>query len=187
MNGNSLVFGKKGLVTGIAEVPLVEEPLWLQAARLYIGLREIPGIQHDSTILGWLELLKSKIRDDETPWCATYVGGIFESIGIKSTKSLAARSYLDWGVKIDEPVVGCVVVFWRGSPKGWSGHVGFVVGRDAENRLLVLGGNQNDQVSIEPFDESRVLGYRMPKDEPYASNPLPLYASTGMPTSRNEA
>lgn len=173
-------------MTAIAAVPLVEEPLWLQAARLYIGQKEIPGIKHNHFILGWLELIKSKVRDDETAWCATYVGGVFESIEIPSTKSLAARSYLNWGTKIDEPVVGCVVVLSRPG-SDWSGHVGFLVGVDELDRLLILGGNQGNEVSIAPFDRRRVLGYRMPKNEPYASIKPPLYASSGQATSRNEA
>ena len=38
--------------------------------------------------------------------------------------------------------------------------VGFCVGVDARGRLLILGGNQGDMVSIFPFNRARVTGYR---------------------------
>ena len=53
---------------------------------------------------------------------------------------------------LQAPTVGCVVVFEREG----GGHVGLVVGADTKGRLLVLGGNQGDAVSIAPFDRSRV-------------------------------
>ena len=160
----------------LATVPQVPEPDWLGLARTYLGEREVPGIRHNSNIIRWLELLKSRVRDDETAWCAAYVGGVFEMLGIESTRSLAARSYLDWGVKLDAPAVGCVVVFWRGRPDGWSGHVGFVVGVLPDGRLWVLGGNQGDAVSIAPFDTKRVLGYRAPKGQLISHAAPPVYA-----------
>ena len=78
---------------------------------------------------------------------------------------------------------GCIAVFER---KG-GGHVGFVVGTDERGRLMVLGGNQGDAVTIAPFDKSRVLGYRYPQGEKVLAGSLPLLASNGTPSSQNEA
>lgn len=140
-------------------------PKWLRVASSYLGLREIRGPKHNSKILEWWKAIRSHFTDDETPWCAAFVGGVLEECGIISSRSAAARSFLNWGVEIDGPCVGCVVVFWRGSPNGWSGHVGFVVGRDSSGNLMVLGGNQGNEVNIKPFSQNRVLGYRWPKSE----------------------
>ena len=74
----------------------------------------------------------------------------------------AARSWLRCGYPMARPEVGCIVVFWRGEPDGWSGHVGFVVGQDGDGNLMVCGGNQGDAVSIAAFRRARVLGYRWP-------------------------
>ncbi|MFG1246811.1 NlpC/P60 family protein [Xanthobacter flavus] len=159
---------------------------WIAHARTFLGLREVPGARHNATILGWWQKIFADFRDDETPWCAAFVGGVLEEVGIKSTRSAAARSYLKWGQPLNRPVPGCVVVFWRGSPSGWSGHVGFVVGKDADGNLMVLGGNQGDAVNIKPFGRDRVLGYRWPDDLPLPGGDLPLLRSDGR-LSTNEA
>jgi uncharacterized protein (TIGR02594 family) len=95
------------------------------------------------------------------------------------------RSWLNYGKPLSKPVLGCIVVFWRGSKTGWSGHVGLVVGLDKAGNLMVLGGNQGDMVSIKPFGKERVLGYRWPgADVAYTS--LPILRSDGK-VSTNEA
>lgn len=154
-------------------------PAWIDRARGYIGLREEPGSRHNPTILGWWERIRADFRDDETPWCAAFVGGVLEECGIRSTRSAAARSYLKWGRALARPVPGCVVVFWRGARAGWSGHVGFVTGRDGDGNLMVLGGNQADAVNIKPFARDRVLGYRWPDGVPIPDAALPVLRSDG--------
>ena len=138
-------------------------PLWLYGAESFIGTKEIRGKKHNSKIVQFFKSIGTRIRNDETPWCAAFVGHVLELCGLSSTKSAGARSYNKWGFEIKEPAVGAVVVFWRGSRLGWSGHVGFIVGKDSENNLLVLGGNQANAVNIRAFKTSRVLSYRWPK------------------------
>jgi len=41
-----------------------------------------------------------------------------------------------------------------------TGHVGLFVGPFFDGRLLVLGGNQKDMISIAPFPVSDLLGIR---------------------------
>lgn len=154
------------------------EPAWLAAARKHIGLREYAGRKHNPTILKWWIAIRAPFTDDETPWCAGFVGGVLESVGIKSSRSAAARSYLPWGIVLDKPAVACVVVFER-PPSKWSGHVGFVVGKDKAGNLMVLGGNQGNTVSIKPFSKARVLGYRWPAGFPLPKFTLPVLASDG--------
>ena len=141
-----------------------EEPVWLKVARSYLGLREYRGNRHNSKILEWWTKIRMPFTDDETPWCAGYVGGVLEECGIRSTRSAGARSYLwqNWGRRLKGPAVGAVVVFWRGKKSGSKGHVGFVVGRDRRGNLMVLGGNQGNAVTIKPFDTGRVLSYHWP-------------------------
>lgn len=164
------------------------EPRWLTRARAYIGMREIPGAKHESRILKFWEAIKAPYRDDETSWCGAFVGGVLSESGLPIVSGgAAARGWLKLAKKLDKPAVGAVVVFWRGDPKGWSGHVGFVVGRDKAGNIMVLGGNQSDAVNIKPFAMTRVLGYRWPDpltDAP--AGPLPLLNSNGR-VSTNEA
>lgn len=95
-----------------------------------------------------------------------------------------ARAWAEWGVAC-EPALGAVAVFERGA----RGHVGFVVGVDHMSRLLILGGNQGDAVSIVPFPRYRLLATRWPAEPTVAfeyTGELPRLVYHG-PSSRNEA
>lgn len=161
------------------------EPQWVGIARGDIGLREIPGGPTAPKIATWLAKLGAWWRDDETPWCGTAVAAWMEACGIKPAKNwFRAKAWLDWGTPIAAPAVGAVVVFERQG----GGHVGLVIGRDQAGRLLVLGGNQGNAVSIAPFDTARVAGYRWPAERmnELGVSPLPVLVASG-PASTNEA
>ena len=136
---------------------------WLDLAYAAIGTKEIKGGRHNSKIVGWWQAMKSHFRDDETAWCGAFVGGILAHAGLPAYPAGAgARNWLKYGKRLDKPAEGCIVIFWRGKRNGWSGHVGFVVGKDRYGNLMVLGGNQSDAVNIKPFSTDRVLGYIWP-------------------------
>jgi uncharacterized protein (TIGR02594 family) len=162
------------------------EPVWLTTAKKYIGQKEVPGRVHNPIIIKWWVLIKSIFRTDEVPWCAAFVGGILETCGFTSTRSAAARSYQTWGQKLRTPVPGCIVVFWRGSPTSYTGHVGFFVGYDRNGNLLVLGGNQGDRVSVAAFSTSRVVGYRWPLGVAVPGDKAKVF-NTSTQLSTNEA
>lgn len=140
------------------------EPRWLVAARRYVGTKEVRGSKHNPLILKWWQAIRAPFTDDETPWCAGFVGGCLEEVGIKSSRSASARSYERWGVALNKPAIGCVVVFSR---RG-GGHVGFCVGH-SKNTVAVLGGNQRDMVNITNFEKIggslKVTAYRWPEGE----------------------
>lgn len=162
------------------------EPNWLTHARTYLGTAEIPGKATAPTIARWLRELKSFWNDDETPWCGTFVAAVLRECEIPVAKHwYRARAWLDWGVPLDTPKLGCIVVYERTG----GGHVGFVVGTDKRGRLMTLGGNQGNRVSIAPFEWVRVLGYRWPLgrvSELAAAGPLPVLSASGA-SSENEA
>lgn len=165
----------------------MSDPVWLSTAKKYIGLKEIPGPKSNPIIVKWWEAIKAPFRDDLTSWCGGFVGGIMAESGLPVVKGApAARSWLNYGKPLAKPVLGCIVIFWRGNPKGWSGHVGFVVGMDKAGNLMVLGGNQGDAVNIKPFGKARVLGYRWPGSDFPAQTSLPVLRSDGK-VSTNEA
>jgi uncharacterized protein (TIGR02594 family) len=160
------------------------EPDWLTVARRDIGQREVLG-PNDSTWLRrmWARLGASWLLGQ--PWCGGAVATWLASQGIKYPKDyFRAMAWADWGVPLDTPVVGCVVVFKRTG----GGHVGLVTGEDEKGRLLVLGGNQRDSVSIAPFDTDRVVGYFWPLEfiDALHYRDLPVYASNAA-SSTNEA
>ncbi|MNC16430.1 hypothetical protein D3C75_642840 [compost metagenome] len=137
----------------------MSEPNWLAEARQYIGEKEVKGAKHNPLILQmWKDIKRGGIENDETPWCAAFVGAVLERVGIESTRFESAKSYMHWGYGLEEPALGCVVVFTRDG----GGHVGFVVGKAANGDLMVLGGNQSDEVNIRAFPRYRATGYRWP-------------------------
>lgn len=150
---------------------------WIKEARKLMGVCEIKGPNHHPEIVQmWKDIKRGGIRDDETPWCAAFVGAMLERAGVRSSRFESAKSYLDWGQLLVAPVVGCVVVFTRQG----GGHVGFAVGRDKAGNLLILGGNQSDAVNIRAFPVSRVSGYRWPAGIAVPVEPLPTLASVDM-------
>lgn len=114
-----------------------------------------------------------------TAWCAGAVNAALAESGGQGTNSLAARSFMDWGVPVDQPQQGDIAVFSRGPGKG---HVGFYDGLNEDGTIRVLGGNQGNAVSIASFSPDNLLGYRREADAglpeaPAAqpeSNPVPI-------------
>ena len=128
----------------------------------YLGLQEFPGARHNERIVQmFAETGPGWVDDDDTPWCAAFVGSVLAQTGMQGTGQLNARSYLEWGEAVDltRAKRGDIVVFWRVSRDGWQGHVGFYHGIDGNN-ILVLGGNQGNAVSVAPYSADRLLGVR---------------------------
>jgi uncharacterized protein (TIGR02594 family) len=102
------------------------------------------------------------VMDDETAWCAAFVGAMLRRAGVKSTGALNARSYLDWGTPVDRKnaLPGDVVIFKRGS-SSWQGHVAFFV-KDRGALIDVLGGNQSNAVNVKGYQSAALLGIRRP-------------------------
>lgn len=148
---------------------------WYIEAKKHVGLKEIPGIKHNSTILSWLKSLKALWSDDETPWCGVYTAHCLKSVGIEPPKFwMRALAYNEeWGVRLNNPIEGCIVTFNR---KG-GGHVGFVAGTNKDGQLIVLGGNQNNMVNYASFDKGRVVGYYLPKGYTKDGKILPVITS----------
>jgi uncharacterized protein (TIGR02594 family) len=143
-------------------------------AKKEIGTKEIVGGQHNPKIVGWFEQVgHSWVDDDETPWCAAFLGSMLQDAGLPSTRKLNARSYLDWGqpIHLSAAQPGDVVVFWRTSPTSAFGHVGFFSGILPDGNIKVLGGNQGNAVSHAPYGKSRLLGVRRMPAHPDADPP----------------
>lgn len=164
-------------------------PAWYIEAQRHIGTREIPGPEHEPKILGWWKaIFRGGIKDDETPWCAAFVGACLEATDIRSSRFESARSYLDWGVPLKRPTLGAVVVLTRAG----GGHVAFFAGLDTAGNWLLLGGNQDNEVNVRAFSPMRVApnGVRWPKAVPLPENamqPVWTSAQASAAMSRTEA
>lgn len=134
---------------------------WLKAAWREFGQAERAGNSHNPRIVAFYrDVGHPDVVRDEVAWCAAFCGACLERSGVRSTRSLLARSYLKWGVALTEPRVGCIAVFSRGSDPG-QGHVGFWLG-ETDDAVVVLGGNQSNAVSVARYPRSRLLGLRWP-------------------------
>jgi uncharacterized protein (TIGR02594 family) len=141
-------------------------------AQRFVGLREVQGPLSNAHVLAMLRLDAAWVEGDSVPWCSAFANYVAWLLRLPRSKSLAARSWLKVGTPIaltDARPGFDVVVLSRGEGEqpgpdvtAAPGHVGFFAGLEGERRstVLVLGGNQGDEVSVSPFPVARVLGVR---------------------------
>jgi uncharacterized protein (TIGR02594 family) len=94
-------------------------------------------------------------------WCADFVNFVLRRSGYPTTNSRAAKSFLEYGKRIDSPRVGAIVVLRRGANNG---HVGIVRGTDGAGNIIVISGNHGNKVWESPYPKDRVLGYVVPPE-----------------------
>ena len=134
-------------------------------ARGYIGMTEGPGPADNPKILEmYASVGHDWVEHDSVAWCAAFVGHCLERAGIRSTRKLTARSYLDWGVPVEaaDAQQGDIGIIPRGK-SSWQGHV-FFIDRIEGAWVWGLGGNQDDAVNIKRYPVSKLLGIRRAGD-----------------------
>lgn len=136
-------------------------PKVIQVAETQIGL----SARKDRKVLAnkLSSSLGQRVDPARIPWCAAWANMVLADLGMETTGSLMARSFLDWGQATHTPKMGDVVVMRRGRNR-YAGHVGFFYGfvEDGHGvkKVAVLGGNQGKQVRISYYPISRVIAYR---------------------------
>lgn len=166
---------------------------WIAEGRKYLGFKELTGRNdHPKLDAGWLSFGAEWLQGQA--WCGLYVAHNLRATGRYVVPLwFRAKSWESADMtKLYRPAYGCIVTFTRAG----GGHVGFVVGKNAQGNIMVLGGNQSNMVSIAPFANDRVTGYYWPstlnngkpsKSVPFdARYDLPLLKSNGK-VSTNEA
>ena len=167
---------------------------WIAKGKGYLGLREMPGPQHNPEILSWLKKFggysgeeKAWWANDETAWCGLFAGMCLGEAGrFVVPQWYRAGAWADerYLTRLSKPAYGCLAVKKR--PGG--NHVMFIVGKDRQGRLMGLAGNQGNRVSIIPFNASELRFYwpsywrdkQCVKSEPAAIRyELPLVDATG--------
>jgi uncharacterized protein (TIGR02594 family) len=133
----------------------------LSVARSQLGISET---ENPSRIVEYHRETKlpKAYHTPQTSWCGSFLSWVFARAGVSGVQSAAARDWLRWGKPSPKPVMGCVMVFSRGNSPS-SGHVGFFVGEEGPN-YLILGGNQGNKVSVAKYSKARLLpqGIRIP-------------------------
>ena len=140
-----------------------------ELAQRFVGTTEVKGPMSNPQVMAMLRLDDEWPKDDSVPWCSAFINYIAWLLRLPRSKSLRARSWLSVGevVTLENAEPGFdVVIFKRGTGTqpgadviDAPGHVGFYAGTEGK-RVLVLGGNQGDSVSIEAYPKSNLLGLR---------------------------
>ena len=132
----------------------------LETALSQYGITEISGPEHNPEILKYFDEIGHEwVDDDETAWCSAFANWVAKTAGRKYSGELNARSWLKVGTETADPKPGDIVVLWREKPNSWKGHVGFFCRKNGDS-VWILGGNQMNQVNIQPYPLHRVLQYR---------------------------
>ena len=128
-----------------------------------LNTTEIPGPKSNPEILKLAaEAGVSNIyKNDDVAWCAVAATVVClragKTVGFTGYYRLRARSFLQFGKPVTEPMFGDVIVFGRDG----GGHVGFYIGED-NAYFHVAGGNQSNQFNIIRIAKNRAIGYRRP-------------------------
>jgi len=129
-------------------------PKILVEAVKHIGTKEIVGKQHNPTILSWAKALglEKVYTNDEIPWCGLFIAYCAHAAGLDVVKHpLWALNWNKYGNVAKVAMLGDVLTFTRNG----GGHVGIYVGEDATH-YHVLGGNQNNSVSVSRIAKDRL-------------------------------
>lgn len=128
---------------------------WVTEAFKHNGMREIRGVRHNKIIVAMVIALGGWWRDDETPWCGVFVAHCLKVTGRDVPKAwFRAKAYANYGTRLTRPAYGCIGVMSR---RG-GGHVCIIIGKTQDGRLVVIGGNQNNRVSVAVYPRSRFTG-----------------------------
>jgi uncharacterized protein (TIGR02594 family) len=135
---------------------------WMAFAFGEVGQHEVKGTSaNNPRIQEYLAAASLPHDPDETPWCSAFVNWCMKQAGIQGTGRANARSWLSWGPCLAKPTYGAVTILWRDKRNGAKGHVAFYTG-ERQGSLVLLGGNQDNQVKIKDYGSGRLLGYRWP-------------------------
>lgn len=151
------------------------------------GIKEIPGARHSLQIMKWAEELglNRVYTSDEIPWCGLFIAKVVKDADYEPVKDpLWARNWAKFGTKVEEAMLGDILVFQRGS----GGHVGIYIAEDS-TCYHVLGGNQGNEVNISRIEKSRCISInRSPWKIAQPSNvrPIKIRVLNGI-ISKNEA
>jgi uncharacterized protein (TIGR02594 family) len=126
-------------------------------------VREIPGRNHSSIIMGWIKELGRNfawIKNDEIAWCSTFAAIVYKRADKDvSMITAAAASWVNFGTPIgkNDAVIGDALVFKR--PGG--NHIGVYCAENKDS-FYIFGGNQSNKTGITRMAKSRLLAVRRP-------------------------
>jgi len=133
-------------------------PEYVKIALKEVGTQEIVGKKHDKRVLEYQSTTSGKYTDDETPWCGAFISWVMKQAKINHFIKIPerAKEWSKFGYEVNEPTVGTIAIKSRVG----GGHVCIVVGKSTNGKLLCVGGNQNNKVSISSYDKEVFQSFR---------------------------
>jgi len=159
--------GKRRVPT--KDVPGQSMPPWLAEMDRRMGLHEK---RNNTALSRWLRDGKFLGNPAKLPWC----GDAVETCIVKTlpdepvpSNPFWAQAWRDFGIDAGGPIVGSIgVIRWNAK----AGHVGIVVGYDPRTaRVFLMGGNQQNAVTISSFPRSKFIAFRWPSTFPFRHYP----------------
>lgn len=142
-------------------------PPWMAEMYRRLGLNEV---RDNKTLSEWLRTGKFLGNPAKLPWCGDAIETcIYKTLPNEPAPSnpFFAQSWAKFGIDAGGPIVGSIGVI-RWSPS--SGHVGIVAGIDG-NRVIMIGGNQSNAITISSFPLDKFIAFRWPKTYPVRRYP----------------
>lgn len=150
-------------------------PNWLMVMRAITGGTEVPGDADNPRILAMADYIAHKYPEmedycaqythDSIAWCGLTVAFCMSVVNQRpvfgetdTDKFLWAQAWLDWGLPLEDPVQGCVMIFSREG----GGHVTLLEQMNDDGTYTCRGGNQGDSVKESTYSEDDFLGARWP-------------------------
>lgn len=131
----------------------------LHIALTQYGVHEIPGELNNPEVMKYYHDTGRKwVNSETTPWCDAFIDWCCWKEGFSFTDGLNARQWADFCDEVESIEDADLVLFWRGSPDSWKGHISIPI-VEREGMIFSLGGNQGDMVQISPYYENRKLAY----------------------------
>lgn len=135
----------------------------IKAAFEYYGTKEVRGRKANPLIVKWLKRALPWAKSDEIPWCSVFLLQLALEVGADRPfefvrgseedyrEAAAALSWRNVGTPVEPQhwSAGDVVI-WRKDRTSWQAHVGLFV-RANGDKIWLLGGNQDNQVSIKAY------------------------------------
>ena len=131
---------------------------WLTVALKEYDQARLVGPQSNPRIMEYLHSIPgTENLTDKVDWASAFAEWSLNKVGINGPKNMKPKSWVAWGRQITEPKPGAIAIFNFDGTE----HVGFVL-TDADDSLIVIGGNQETRVEVRRYPKSNVVDYRMP-------------------------
>ncbi|WP_420408711.1 peptidoglycan-binding protein [Hoeflea sp.] len=153
----------------VPTAPAERMPPWMAEMYRRKGLHE--G-RNNSTLSKWLRIGRYLGNPAKLPWC----GDAVETAIVKTLPNepvpdnpFWAQAWSKFGVAANAGDIGAIgVIRWSAR----AGHVGIVAAYDAKRqRVLLLGGNQSDAITLSWFPLSKFIAFRWPSTFPKKGYP----------------